>query len=162
MNRKFGLAASAALFAALAVTTAAPARADTGVRLGVVSCNVDSGWGFVFGSTRELKCTFTGANGVTERYSGHVNEFGIDVGYQAGGVIVWGVFAPTLDVGQGALAGEYGGVTGEAAAGIGAGANLLIGGFKNSVTLQPLSVEGTTGVNVAAGIAQVRLHYEAT
>jgi hypothetical protein len=160
MHRKFGLAASAAVLAIMAVATAAPAHADSGVKIGVVTCNVESGWGFVFGSTRDLKCTFSDGKNTVEQYTGHINKFGVDIGYQAGGVIVWGVFAPTTDVAKGALAGEYGGVTGSASAGVGAGANVLVGGFKNSLTLQPVSVEGISGLNVAAGIAQVKLDFK--
>ncbi len=67
------------------------------------------------------------------------------------------LFAPTVGIGKGAPAGDYGGATGSAAVGVGAGANVLVGRFQNSVTLQPVSIEGTTGLNVAAGIAEVTL-----
>ncbi len=154
-------AAAAAALAIGALALAAPARADTaGVKAGVLSCNVDSGWGFIFGSTRELKCSFSQDHGALERYIGHINEFGVDIGYQSGGVIVWAVFAPTADVGQGSLAGAYGGVSGSASVGVGAGANVLIGGFQRSITLQPVSIEGIAGLNVAAGISQVTLVYQ--
>lgn len=153
------IAAAALMIGALAL--AAPARADEGgVKAGFLTCNVDSGWGFVLGSTRELKCSYVHDHGSLERYTGHINKFGVDIGYQSGGVIVWGVLAPTADVGKGALAGEYGGVAGSAAVGVGAGANVLIGGFQKSITLQPVSIEGTSGLNVAAGIAQVTLQYQ--
>jgi hypothetical protein len=33
----------------------------------------------------------------------------------------------------------------------------LVGGSANTISLQPLSVEGAAGVNVAAGIAQIVL-----
>ena len=149
-------AAAAAALAIGAATLAAPARADT-VKVGMLTCNVDSGWGFVFGSSREIKCTFSQNAGVLERYTGHINKFGVDIGYQAGGVIVWGVFAPTAGLAKGALAGAYGGATASAAVGVGGGGNVLVGGLQRSVTLQPVSIEGTTGLNVAAGIAEVNL-----
>jgi len=94
---------------------------------------------------------------VLERYVGHIRKFGVDIGFQAGGVIVWGVFAPTTGLPKGALGGDYGGATASAAVGVGAGGNVLVGGFQRSITLQPLSIEGTTGLNVAAGIAEVTL-----
>jgi hypothetical protein len=132
----------------------------TAMKAGVLTCNVSSGWGFVFGSTRELKCTYT--NGKTvEHYAGHINKYGVDIGYQGGGVIAWGVLAPTENLGKGALAGEYGGVTASAAVGVGAGANVLIGGSNKTISLQPLSVEGMTGINVAAGIAGIVLKHSA-
>ncbi len=128
-----------------------------GTKAGVLTCNVDSGWGFVFGSTRDLKCTYSDNNGTTERYSGHIDKFGVDIGYHAGGIIAWAVIAPTANVEKGALVGTYGGLTGGAAVGVGASANLLVGGSNRTVSLQPLSVEGMTGLNVAAGIGGIVL-----
>ena len=151
----------AAIALAASVTLAAvPARAADGVKVGVLTCNVASGWGFVFGSSKDLKCGYQGASGVTERYSGTIARYGIDIGYSENGVMVWAVVAPTKDLVPGALAGEYGGASGSAALGIGAGANVLLGGFDKSVALQPVSIEGMTGLNVAAGIAQMTLKAE--
>ena len=45
----------------------------------------------------------------------------------------------------------------EVAAGVGAGANALVGG--NKVVLNPVSVSGNIGINVAAGIADIALTY---
>jgi hypothetical protein len=84
-------------------------------------------------------------------------KFGADIGYSAAGVMIWAVVAPTSDVKSGALAGDYVGATGSAAAGVGAGANVLVGGMDKSVALQPVSIEGMTGVNVAAGVASLTL-----
>jgi len=154
MNPRSAVAAAALAIGAFAL--AAPAHADA-VKTGILTCNVDSGWGFIFGSSRELRCTFSQNAGVLERYVGHIRKFGVDIGFQAGGVIVWGVFAPTAGVAKGALAGDYGGATASAAVGVGAGGNVLVGGFQRSITLQPLSIEGATGLNVAAGIAEVTL-----
>ena len=81
----------------------------------------------------------------------------MDIGYRENGVILWGVVAPTNDVGPGALAGNYGGVTGSAALGVGAGANVLVGGSEDSIVLQPLSVEGIEGINIAGGIGVLQL-----
>ena len=86
-----------------------------------------------------------------------ISKFGVDVGYQQSAVLVWTVLAPTSDLHHGALAGHYGGVTAGAAVGVGASANALIGGSNKTITLQPLSIEGATGVNVAAGIGEMTL-----
>ncbi len=151
------------ILAAVTVAIAAglsglPARADTtSVKTGFLTCDVGNGWGFVFGSTRELKCTFTDNNGAVERYTGHINKFGVDIGYVHGGVMAWAVFAPTEHIGRGALAGTYGGVTGGAAVGVGGNANVLVGGNARTISLQPVSIEGTAGLNVAAGLAELRL-----
>ena len=128
-----------------------------GVKAGILTCDVASGWGFVFGSTRDLRCTYTDNNGSVEQYSGHIDKFGVDIGYRAGGVVAWAVLAPTADVARGALAGTYAGVTGGAAFGVGVGANVLVGGSEQTISVQPLSVEGATGLDVAAGIARMVL-----
>ena len=145
--------------AGLALVASAPAHAQSGVRVGVLTCNVASGWGLVFGSSKEVNCTFSRDGRDLAHYQGHIDKFGVDLGYTAGGVMVWAVFAPTSGPPPGSLDGTYGGVTASATAGVGVGANLLIGGSDRSISLQPLSVEGNTGLNVGGGIAGLRLHY---
>jgi hypothetical protein len=135
---------------------AAPADA-AGVKVGTLSCHEAGGWGFVFGSSRSIRCVFTGGGGRVERYQGSISKFGVDIGYQQSGVIVWAVVAPNDHPSHGALAGHYGGATAGASVGVGLGANVLIGGFERSFALQPLSVEGATGVNIAGGIAEMTL-----
>jgi hypothetical protein len=117
---------------------------------------VASGWGFVFGSSKDLHCTFRG-NGRREHYVGSISKFGVDIGYTEGGVLVWGVFAPSSDMREGALQGDYGGASAQATVGLGVGANVLLGGLDKSIALQPLSVEGSKGLNVAAGIGEISL-----
>jgi hypothetical protein len=146
----FGIAAASAL--------PVPAHAQGGARVGTLSCNVAGGWGFVFGSSKALHCVFSpGPGGHPERYAGTIQKFGVDIGYTQGGVLVWGVFAPTTNVAPGALSGGYGGATASATVGVGAGANALIGGSNRTISLQPVSIEGNTGINVAAGIGAITL-----
>ena len=159
MRKNPAVLVAAAALAVTALAPGTPARADATVKAGVLTCQVDSGWGFVFGSSRKLKCTYSGS-GRVERYAGTISKFGVDIGYEQSGVIVWGVFAPTSDLGTGALAGSYGGATGGASVGVGAGANVLIGGSTKSISLQPLSIEGSKGLNVAAGIAAISLKHQ--
>ena len=143
-----------------ALALLAPAHAlDTTVKIGTMACHVSSGWGFVFGSTRELRCVFTGG-GRTENYDGKISKFGVDIGYQQSGVILWAVFAPSTDLKPGALTGSYGGITAGAAAGVGGNANVLVGGSTKSISLQPLSIEGDKGINLAVGIAAISLQYQ--
>ena len=146
------IAAAAALTLGFGLSAQA---APHGVKVGTLTCNVSSGWGFVFGSSKDLRCTFRG-NGHAEHYTGSISKFGVDIGATAGGEMVWAVFAPTNRK-FGALAGNYGGATAEATVGVGAGANVLVGGSDRTVTLQPLSVSGQTGLNVAAGVAGLTL-----
>ena len=144
----------AAVAAALALAT--QAQAASGIKVGTLSCHVSSGWGLIFGSSRELACSFAG-EGRPANYTGKISKFGVDIGYKQAAVIVWTVFAPTNDMSPGALAGNYGGATASATVGVGLGANILVGGLDNSIALQPLSIEGNTGLNVAAGIAGLTL-----
>lgn len=132
----------------------------TSTKVGYLSCNVASGWGIIFGSSRSLDCTYTPVAGKPiEKYKGSISKFGADIGYLQSGVILWTVVAPSTNTGPGALAGHYAGATASAAAGVGAGANVLVGGMHSSIALQPISIEGQAGLNVAAGIAMVDLHY---
>ena len=156
MCRRLSVAISALTLVLGAFILAAPAHAQ-GARVGVLTCNVSSGFGFVFGSSRSLNCTFSGAGGHFEHYVGTINRFGVDIGYIKGGVLIWSVLAPTITPAPCALAGNYGGATAQATVGVGAAANVLIGGNANSISLQPVSIEGTTGLNVAAGIASMTL-----
>ena len=154
--KKFAIAAAAG---ALALGLAAAPASAAGVKVGVLTCHVSSGWGFVFGSSKDLHCNYRPNDRAGEHYIGTVKKFGVDLGYTEGGELIWGVIAPTSSLKPGALEGGYGGATASAAVGIGAGANVLVGGFDKSITLQPLSVEGMKGVNVAAGIGAIDLKY---
>ncbi len=161
-----------ALRAALAATLAlsglggAASRAlaaESGIKLGVLTCRENGGWGFVVGSSHGLHCTFSGGDGRRiEHYVGHFSKFGVDIGYQRSAVLVWAVFAPSENVGVGSLAGSYGGVTAGATVAVGASANALIGGSTRTLSLQPLSLGGASGLNVAAGIASMTLRYAST
>ena len=159
MLKKTSLAITIAGFVIGTFASTSPARADAEVKAGVLTCSVAEGWSFVFGSSRKLKCTYSGS-GRTEYYAGAISKFGVDIGYLQSGVIVWGVLAPTTNLASGALAGHYGGATAGAALGFGANAHVLIGGSTEAIALQPLSVEGDTGINVAAGIAEVTLRQQ--
>ena len=143
-----------------AISIAAPAQAaPNGVNVGTLTCGVASGWGFVFGSSKDLHCTFRQNDRHVEHYSGSISKFGVDIGYTEGGVLVWGVFAPSSDTRPGALEGDYVGASASATVGVGLGANVLVGGFDKSFALQPLSVSDNRGLNVAAGVGAITLHH---
>jgi len=147
---------AAGVIAALGGASTASAQ---GVRVGTLTCHEASGWGFIFGSSKSVHCIYTSADH-QERYTGDIDKFGVDVGYQQSAIIVWAVFAPTDHIGPGALSGHYGGVTASATVGVGVGANALVGGSDRTISLQPISIEGATGLNVAAGIGGLTLHRE--
>jgi hypothetical protein len=147
----------ATAFAQTPATPATPeAAGKSGVNVGTLTCHVADGMGFVFGSSKALGCLFTRTDGTGERYSGDIKRFGVDIGYTKDAQMVWLVFAPG-NIDRGALAGEYGGVGAQATAGVGVAVNVLIGGSSKQLTLQPVSVEGAVGLNVAAGFAEVVL-----
>src|SRR5262249_39280447 len=146
----------------LSLSCAIPAHAaeKATVKTGYLTCHEAGGWGFITGSSRSIHCTYTSNKHRTEYYTGGISKFGADIDYLRSAVILWAVAAPTTDLGSGALAGDYGGAQASLALGVGGGANVLLGGFHKSIALQPVSVEGQNGLNVAAGIAAMNLHYE--
>jgi len=149
------LLTSAALLGALCIAVPAQAR-DGGVKVGTLSCHQEGGWGLIIGSTRSVRCSFDNGYRV-EHYAGSITRMGVDIGYLRSGTLVWSVIAPHVDTPRGALAGHYGGITAGAAVGVGLGANALVGGLDRSFALQPVSVEGTTGLEVAAGVGGMTL-----
>jgi hypothetical protein len=158
MNTHFRMMLAAAT-AVAALGAGAAQAAPAGVKVGTLTCNVAAGAGFVFGSSKNLSCSYQPTKASVERYSGTISKWGVDIGYTGKGKLVWAVVAPTSDVRPGALEGEYAGASAQANVGVGLGANALIGGLDKSVALQPLSVEGSTGLNVAAGIGQISLKH---
>jgi hypothetical protein len=153
----FGAAVGAQAPAQTPATPGTPqAAGKAGVNVGSLTCKVAGGMGFVFGSSKELDCLLARTDGIAERYTGTIKRFGVDIGFTKEAHVVWLVFAPGK-IGPGALAGDYVGATAAVAAGLGLGANVLVGGGNKQISLQPVSVEGSVGLNVAAGVAEVSL-----
>jgi hypothetical protein len=156
MRNKSMLKAGLAAIVVMALAPAAHA-ADDGVNIGTLECRVDDGWGHVIASNRDMNCVFRPVDGGAEHYTGELSRYGVDIGYTSNATLIWAVFAPTSDMKRGALEGDYGGASAQATLGVGLGANVLIGGFDRSIALQPVSVEGNTGVALAAGIGVITL-----
>jgi hypothetical protein len=147
------LALCAAFFA-----PAAPALAQSSVRIGTLACDVSAGIGLFVVQKQTLRCTFTpNGGGLVDSYTGKIDEFGVALGEVAAGHLVWGVIAPAPGLPKGALAGTYAGVGAQATLGVGLGTNVLIGGTGRAFSLQPISVEGQTGLNIAGGVTTVTL-----
>lgn len=149
-------AVAAMLSAALAMLPAAPAAAAQ-LRVGVLECIVEPGIGFIFVSSKALKCTFTPSAGAPERYTGRINKIGLDIGITGKTVIIWAVFAGQSGYVPWSLAGGYFGVSAEASVALGVGANALVGGSNKSIALQPVSIQAQMGLNLAAGVAGLTL-----
>ncbi len=150
------LLAGASVPATAQQVASSPQPAPTGVNAGTLSCDVAGGLGFVFGSSKALDCVFFRPDGSAERYAGKIRKFGVDIGFTKQAHVLWLVFAPGK-VAPGALAGSYVGPGASASAIIGAGAHVLIGGGNREISLQPVSVEGNVGLNVAAGLTDIEL-----
>jgi hypothetical protein len=148
---------SAAVLAALA--TLAQADDKKGVTVGTLTCHEASGWGLVFSSSHSLRCVFSGSEKGSKpaHFTGEIKKYGVDVGYQGNAIILWAVASTSDKFTPGAIAGKYTGATAEVAWAAGLGANVLVGGSNRGIALQPVSVEGLNGMNLAAGLAEVEL-----
>src|SRR5438477_12658966 len=144
--------AIAALAAPIASANALPP-----VRAGILQCQGGQNIGFVVGSVTSLECVFQSEGRRPEPYIATVRRIGVDLGFTEQTKFTWAVNAPNSRLGRGELAGSYGGVGANASIGIGGGGNFLVGGPANAYALQPVSVQGQTGLNVAAGVAGLEL-----
>ena len=148
---------STAALAAALIASASAAVAQERVEAGILDCR-GSTTSFVVGSVTELNCTFApSGGGPAEHYMGRIKRFGLDIGINPQVAVAWGVFAPTRGLRRGELAGSYVGGAASATVGVGVGANALFGGSNNTISLQPVSVQGQTGFSAAAGIADLEL-----
>jgi Protein of unknown function (DUF992) len=128
------------------------------LQVGTLTCSLSAGVGLIVGSQRNVNCIFRGQPGEPEEaYTGTMTRVGLDIGVTAGGIIVWTVFADSNRF-AGMLAGTYGGATAEVSVAAGLGANVLVGGSRHTVALQPVSLQGQVGLDVAAGIGTLELH----
>jgi hypothetical protein len=151
MNRLSMVALAAALLA-----SASSAMAQDRVQVGVLECGGSTS-SFIIGSVTDLNCTFrSSTGGPGEPYRATLRRAGLDIGINQRVAVAWAVFAPSR-LGPGALAGNYVGAAASATVGVGVGANALVGGSNNTVALQPLSVQGQTGLSAALGVAGLEL-----
>ena len=151
-------AAAAVLAAALAMVVGPSDAQPRQVQVGTLTCSMSASIGMILGSQKNLNCVFRGQPGEPEEaYTGTMTTIGLDIGITTGGVIVWTVFADTNRY-AGMLAGKYGGATAEVTIAAGLGANVLVGGSNRTVALQPLSLQGQMGLDIAAGIGEMELH----
>jgi hypothetical protein len=148
----------------LAVMLSLPVGAQNWTQVGTLSCRVDPNIGFIIVGHQPMQCVFKQAPGAVpqvppQSYDGAINTVGVSVGFSAGSALAWAVFAPTTGVPAGALAGEYVGVSADVGLGLGAGANVLLGGSNRTIALQPLSVQGSIALNVVAGVSSLKLRW---
>jgi hypothetical protein len=143
---------------ALLAISATPSFAQVNSEAGILRCRYGTNVGMIVGSRQTMACVFTKGDKTTENYTATFTRVGLDVGITAGGRLAWTVLSTNpKGLPPRALTGNYVGASADASFGVGAGANALVGGSKKSITLQPLSVEGQVGVNLALGAAKFRL-----
>jgi hypothetical protein len=157
--KKIVTAAVAAL--ALAGMTVAGVAADTksnsaGFKVGTLTCHFDTSVGWLIGSVKEADCLYKGINGEEQLYTAELGRLGVDVGVTGAQTVVWAVIAPGKAQPE-SLEGTYVGASAEATAIVGLTANALLGGFKKSIALQPVSIGSQTGLNVALGVGSLKL-----
>lgn len=147
-----------ALAATLVAPISASAQQQARGKVGALNCDVSGGIGLIIGSQKSVTCRFDPAapGWPAEIYVGSISKFGLDIGATTGGQMVWSVFAGGT-ARPGGLAGNYAGATAEATVAAGLGANVLVGGSDRTVALQPLSITGQTGLNLAVGVAELIL-----
>src|SRR5436305_11008642 len=127
------------------------------VQVGILESRGGASVGFIVGSVTNLGCVLRAEGMPEDRYVATVRKVGIDLGITQESALAWGVFAPVARLGPGDLSGNYVGAQGSASVGVGLGGNVLVGGSANSIALQPLSVQGQVGLNVAAGLESLEL-----
>ncbi len=149
------IATAAVLTLGIVTGSAGQVSADgVGINIGTLECIVEGGIGLIVTSSKSMDCVYRSTSGREDVYVGRLTKFGLDVGVTGEARMVWGVFAPGI-VEYGALSGRYVGASAEATAGVGAGANALVGGA--NITLQPVSVQVQTGLNAALGVSSMTL-----
>ena len=147
----------AAIVATLLASTADAQAPMNRVQVGVLECRGGTSIGFVVGSITNLGCVLRVEGMPEDRYIATIRKVGLDLGITEETALAWGVYAPVARLGPGDLSGNYAGAQGSASLGVGAGGNMLIGGSNNTIALQPLSLQGQVGVNVAAGLESLEL-----
>jgi len=157
MRRLFILAGVAVTMLVASFTGADAQQPIQRVQVGILECRGGASMGFVVGSVTNLGCVLRADGMPEDRYVATIRKVGLDLGITQETALAWGVYAPVARLGPGDLSGDYVGAQGSASVGVGLGGNVLVGGSANSIALQPLSVQGQVGLNVAAGLESLEL-----
>lgn len=151
-----GLIGILAMTGVASATVKPVANPDAAVKVGTLTCHFDESVGMILGSSKKASCVYSGLNGRKQAYTAHLTNIGVDIGVTSNQTLVWAVIAPG-NINPKALRGTYVGVGADATVIGGVTANALVGGFQDSIALQPLSVGAQTGLNVAAGVRSLTI-----
>jgi len=157
MRRFYVLAATAISLLVASIAAATAQQPIQRVQVGILECRGGASIGFVVGSVTNLGCVLRVEGAPEDRYIATIRKVGLDLGITQESALAWSVYAPVARLGPGDLAGDYAGAQGSASIGVGAGGNALIGGSNNTIALQPLSLQGQVGLNIAAGLESLEL-----
>lgn len=155
-NFALTLAALAATSLLATALTTGSALAQAKVKAGTLTCTGGAGVGLILGSKKSYDCSYVSLSNRSESYTASITKIGLDVGVTNESTMIWTVLAPT-EVLKGGLRGNYAGATADVAIGIGGGAKVLLGGSGNTIALQPVSIQGQTGLNLAVGVAELSI-----
>ncbi len=136
-----------------------------GFELGILTCKSEPGTreNYIVASKVQVSCEFKYNNGKVERYVGETGVgVGLDLNWKREDTLAYTVMAASQDTtpGAGSLAGKFAGGKGSVTLGYGAGAGVLVGGGKENLSLQPLALEGSKGLGIAAGVSYLTLDPE--
>jgi hypothetical protein len=157
MRRSFILAGVAVAMLVASLAGANAQQPIQRVQVGILECRGGASVGFIVGSVTNLGCVLRVEGMPEDRYIATIRKVGLDLGITQESALGWAVYAPVARLGPGDLSGNYAGAQGSATIGVGLGGNVLVGGSANSIALQPLSLQGQVGLNVAAGLESLEL-----
>ena len=84
----------AAVMFAVALFAVSPEAKAGGFKVGVLTCKVEGGWGFIVASNKAVDCVFRPTHyRWRDHYVGSINKIGADIGVTDGAHLVWVVFA---------------------------------------------------------------------
>ncbi len=126
-------------------------------KVGQLRCDISAGIGRIIASKEPVNCMFIPSRpGRRENYTAVISKVDRNLGATEGNELVWTVYAP-IERPFGALAGNYRGANAEVTGTVGGGpsADVMVGGSKRSVILQPASAQPQT--NLAISVAGLEL-----
>jgi hypothetical protein len=135
--------------------SALPSAAQQNNKVGTLTCLLGGNVGLLIGPVQRMTCAFDKSGGGRESYVATFSRLGLEPDLTDGDRMAWTVFAPNMRLAPQALAGKYVGAGKNVALAV--GANTLVGGFKHTIALQPLSIDGKFSANSALGGARFRL-----